>query len=256
MYHGVQQVAEDPYHLCVTPERFSEQMRWLAERGLRGVSIDALVDAMRAGNERALVGISFDDGYASVLENAVPELLRHEFTATMFIVSGLLGGTNEWDGETVWPLMSAQQVVDVAAAGMEIGSHSVTHTHLPAVGAQQLSAEISESRSRLSELLSRPIRGFAYPYGDMDAATRHAVRDAGYGYACSVVTPLADLGIMALPRIIFGQRDGSAGMTAKRIFFRGHIAAKGAKMAIKETPLAQEVKRRLSVMTPPPGHKG
>ena len=82
MYHGVQQVAEDPYQLCVTPERFSEQMRWLAERGLRGVSIDALVEAMRAGKERALVGISFDDGYASVLENAVPELLRHEFTAT------------------------------------------------------------------------------------------------------------------------------------------------------------------------------
>ena len=73
-------------------------MRWLAERGLRGVSTDALVEAMRAGKERALVGISFDDGYASVLENAVPELLRREFTATMFIVSGLLGGTNEWDG--------------------------------------------------------------------------------------------------------------------------------------------------------------
>jgi peptidoglycan/xylan/chitin deacetylase (PgdA/CDA1 family) len=256
MYHGVQQVAEDPYQLCVTPERFSEQMRWLAERGLRGVSIDALVEAMRAGNERALVGISFDDGYASVLENAVPELLRNEFTATMFIVSGLLGGTNEWDGETVWPLMSARQVADVAAAGMEIGSHSVTHTHLPALGAQQLRAEISESRSRLSELLSRPIRGFAYPYGDMDSSTRHAVRDAGYDYACSVVTPVADLGIMALPRIIFGQRDGSAGMTAKRIFFRGHIAAKGAKMAINNTPLAQGVKRRLSVTGPLPGRKG
>jgi peptidoglycan/xylan/chitin deacetylase (PgdA/CDA1 family) len=256
MYHGVGPVSEDPYHLCVTSERFSEQMGWLAERGLRGVSIAALVAAMRAGQERALVGISFDDGYASVLENAVPELLRRDFTATMFIVSGLLGGTNEWDREPVWPLMSAQQVVDVAAAGMEIGSHSVTHTHLPALGAQRLRAEISESRSRLSELLSRPIRGFAYPYGDMDSSARHAVQDAGYDYACSVVTPVADLGIMALPRIIFGQRDRSAGMAAKRILFRGHIAAKGTKMAINNTSLAQGVKRRLSVIAPPPGRKG
>jgi peptidoglycan/xylan/chitin deacetylase (PgdA/CDA1 family) len=245
MYHGVGCVSEDPYHLCVTPERFAGQMRWLADRGLRGVRVDSLVAAMRAGKERGLVGITFDDGYASVLENAVPELLRHDFTATMFVVSGLLGGTNEWDGEPVWPLMSAQQVAEVAAAGMEIGSHSVTHPRLPALGAQRLRAEISESRVRLSELLSRPVRGFAYPYGGMDSSARNAVRDAGYDYACSVVTPVADLGMMALPRMIVGQRDGSAGMAAKKIFFRCHVAAKGIKMAIDNNPRAQEVRRQL-----------
>lgn len=92
MYHGVEEVPEDPHGLCVTPDRFSEQMTWLAERGLRGVSMDTLADAMRAGRERGLVGITFDDGYVNVLENAVPELLRHGFTATMFIISGWLGG--------------------------------------------------------------------------------------------------------------------------------------------------------------------
>lgn len=244
MYHAVGKVSTDPHKLCVTPARFSEQMAWLAEHGLHGVSIDTLVAAMRVGEERGLVGITFDDGYVNVLENAVPKLLQHDFTATMFIVSGQLGGTNKWDGEPVWPLMSAQQVAEVAAAGMEIGSHSTMHTRLRGLGAHRLSAEISKSRSRLSELLGRPIRGFAYPYGVMDASARRAVQDAGYDYACSVVTPIADLGITALPRIGICQRDNSARMTAKRIFFRGNIAAKGGWMTISNNHLARGAKWR------------
>lgn len=253
MYHSVEGASEDPYHLCVTPERFAGQMRWLTNRGLRGVSVDTLLSAVRAGRGRGLVGITFDDGYLSVLRNAVPELLRHDFTATMFIVSGLLGGTNEWDGRPVWPLMSAQQVAEVAAAGMEIGSHSVTHPRLTSLGARRLRAEISESRSMLSDLLGCPVRGFAYPYGDMSPAARHAVEDTGYDYACSVVSPVTDMGMMTLPRIIVGQRDGAAGMAAKRILFRGQIAAKGMKMAVDHNPLGQEVKRRLHAVIPLPG---
>jgi peptidoglycan/xylan/chitin deacetylase (PgdA/CDA1 family) len=254
MYHGIEQVSQDPYKLCVTPRRFSEQMTWLAEHGLRGVSIATLVAAMRAGHERGLVGLTFDDGYVSVLENAVPELLQRDFTATMFIVSDLIGGTNEWDGEPVWPLMSAQQVAEVAAAGMEIGSHGSTHTHLPGLGAHRLRTEISGSKSKLSELLGRPIHGFAYPYGSMDASARRAVQDAGYDYACSVVTPIADLGIMALPRIAFGQRDGSSRMATRRIFFRGYTAAKGTWTTISSNPFARGAKRSLSAIAQLPAY--
>ena len=53
MYHGVADVDEDPNQLCVSPARFAEQMAWLARRGLRGVGIAELVDAMRAGRQRA-----------------------------------------------------------------------------------------------------------------------------------------------------------------------------------------------------------
>lgn len=245
MYHGVEEVPEDPHGLCVTPARFAEQMTWLADRGLRGVGMSELLDAMRAGRDRGLVGITFDDGYVSVLENAVPELSRHGFTATMFIISGRLGGTNEWDAGPVWPLMSADQVAKVEAAGMEIGSHSATHTRLAGVGAGRLAAEVSGSRADLGELLGHPIAGFAYPWGNMDAAARQAVRDAGYDYACSVETPLPDLGIMALPRITFFQRDGASRMAAKRRFFRSYTAAKSTRRRLAYNPHAQAAKRRL-----------
>lgn len=229
MYHGVADEAEDPNQLCVAPDRFAEQMAWLKRRGLRGVSIGTLVDAMRAGRPHGLIGVTFDDGYVNVLEAALPELRRHGFTATMFIVSGRLGGSNEWDEGPRWPLMSAGQVGELAAAGMEIGSHSTTHVRLAGLDAGQLKAQVGDSKASLAELTGALVRGFAYPYGSMDAAARLAVRDAGYDYACAVETPLRELGIMALPRVYIGQSDDARRMAAKRLLFRGYIAVKGRR---------------------------
>jgi peptidoglycan/xylan/chitin deacetylase (PgdA/CDA1 family) len=229
MYHGVADVPEDPNQLCVTPSRFAEQMTALHRLGLRGVGVGTLLDAMRAGRQRGLVGITFDDGYANVAEAALPELARHGFTATVFIISDRLGGTNEWDEGPAWPLLSAGQVGELAAAGLEIGSHSATHIRLAGRPASQLETEVGGSRASLSELMNAPVRGFAYPFGSMDAAARRAVHDAGYDYACAVQTPTADLGIMALPRIYVGQRDGAARMAAKRLLYRGYIAVKGRR---------------------------
>ena len=93
MYHAVAEAHEDPNQLCVTPARFAEQMAALQRLGLRGVGVGTLVGAIRAGRARGLVGITFDDGYASVLEAAVPELCRRGFTATVFVVSNLMSLT-------------------------------------------------------------------------------------------------------------------------------------------------------------------
>jgi peptidoglycan/xylan/chitin deacetylase (PgdA/CDA1 family) len=229
MYHGVAEVTEDPNKLCVTPRRFAEQMAWLERRGLRGVGVGTLVDAMRAGRHRGLVGITFDDGYVNVLEAALPELQRHGFGATAYIISGRLGGTNDWDAGPCWPLMSAGEVGKLAAAGIEIGSHSVTHTRLAGASTEQLAAEVGASRTALAAAVGAEIRGFAYPYGSMDAAARRAVRDAGYDYACAVETPITDVGLMALPRIYMGQQDGAARLAVKRRLYRSYIAHRGRR---------------------------
>jgi peptidoglycan/xylan/chitin deacetylase (PgdA/CDA1 family) len=229
MYHGVAEVAEDPNLLCVSPSRFAEHMAWLERRGLRGVGIGTLVDAMRAGRQRGLVGITFDDGYLSVLEAALPELQRRGFGATAYIISDRLGGTNEWDEGPSWPLMTVGQVRELAEAGIEIGSHAATHLRLAGASPQQLTAEVGDSKASLAALLGTEIRGFAYPYGSMDAAARRAVLDAGYEYACAVEASTAEIGLMALPRIYVGQQDDAVRMTAKRLLYRGRIALRGRR---------------------------
>jgi peptidoglycan/xylan/chitin deacetylase (PgdA/CDA1 family) len=227
MYHGVADVAQDPNQLCVSPARFAEQLSWLERSGLRGVSVAALLAARRAGQAAGLVGITFDDGYTSVLDTALPELAARGFGATAFIISDRLGRTNEWDEGPVWPLLDARGVAELAAVGIEIGSHSATHPRLAGLGARSQAVEVTSSRERLEDLLGARVSGFAYPYGSMDQAARHAVAAAGYEYACAVESPLAQLGPLAMPRIYVGQRDSAARMTIKRRLHKGYVAIKG-----------------------------
>lgn len=229
MYHAVAGVTVDPNMLCVPPERFAAQMSWLQRRGLRGVSVGTLIEAMRSGQPRGLVGITFDDGYASVLDAALPVLNRHGFGATVFVITGRLGGHNDWDEGTDWPLLSAAGVRELASAGIEIGSHSASHVRLAGLEPGDLSRQVRQSKADLADLLGREVAGFAYPYGVMDAATRQAVHDAGYSYACAVQTPLHALGYLALPRIYAGPRDTATRMTAKRHLYRGYIAYRGRR---------------------------
>ncbi len=88
MYHSVEPYQADPYLVTVSPPRFGQQMRWLARRGLRGVSMRDLLAARAAGAGKGLVGLTFDDGYADFARHALPVLRRYGFGATMFVIAG------------------------------------------------------------------------------------------------------------------------------------------------------------------------
>ncbi len=231
MYHAVDMVIEDPNKVCVTPSRFAQQMAWLARRGRRGVDISTLVDAMGSSRHQDMVGITFDDGFVSVLDHAVPALQRHGFGATVFVVSGRLGASNDWEepGTPSWPLLTGPGVKALAAAGIEIGSHGVNHVRLAGASRQELTHEIATSRTDLTSLVGADIRGFAYPYGSMDGAAWQAVRDAGYHYACAVQATQQQIGMVALPRVYVGQSDTAARMTVKHLVYRQRIAMRGKR---------------------------
>src|SRR5438132_3921790 len=130
-YHSVEPYASDPFQITVHPERFDRQMRWLRRRGLRGTSMNHLLRAHRENRHHGLVGLTFDGGYADFVTEAMPILTRYGFTGTVFVVAGALGGHNVRDGSGPYKSrMTATDVWRAAAAGMEIGSHSLTHQRL------------------------------------------------------------------------------------------------------------------------------
>ncbi len=231
MYHAVDSVNEDPNQVCVSPSRFAQQMAWLARRGLRGVDVSTLVDAMGKAQHRNMVGITFDDGFVSVLDHALPALQRHGFGATVFVVSGRLDASNDWEEPATpsWPLLSARGVQTLAAAGIEIGSHGVNHVRLAGARRDDLVHEVATSKAELAVLVGSEIRGFAYPYGSMDGAAWQAVRDAGYDYACAVQATPQQIGMVALPRVYVGQSDTALRMTVKQLVYRPRIAMRGKR---------------------------
>ncbi|MBX7546760.1 polysaccharide deacetylase family protein [Streptomyces sp. NPDC004232] len=215
MYHSVGDCSDDPYRITVSPARLERQLRWLRRQGLRGVSVTELLAARSRGEGRYLVALTFDDGYADFLVNALPVLSRWGCTATLFVLPGRLGGVNDWDplGPRK-PLLTAAGIRRAAAAGVEIGSHGLTHVDLTRADDAQLRHETAESRSRLEQLTGTGVTGFCYPYGTVDRRAMEAVRAAGYGYACAI-DPGALNGPHALPRVHVGQNDSAARLLLK-----------------------------------------
>jgi peptidoglycan/xylan/chitin deacetylase (PgdA/CDA1 family) len=220
MYHTVADPTDDPYGIAVAPDRLELQLRWLRARGLRGVGVADLLRARTAGDGAGLVGLTFDDGYADFVETALPILARYDCTATVFVLPGRLGGTNEWDAEGPRrALLTGRQIRAAAEAGTEIASHGLVHHRLPSCPDDVLLEETVRSRELLCELTGTAPAGFCYPYGTFDRRAADAVRRAGYSYACAIA-PGAEAGPYALPRTHISQADRGARLWAKRLRHR------------------------------------
>lgn len=213
MYHAIARVAEDRNRICVSPERFEEQMRYLKRRGLRGVSMRELLrtDSGQAGN---LVGLTFDDGYENFLRDAMPVLEKFGFGATLFVLGGMLGAENVWDEKPRMSLLGAEEVREASRRGVEIGSHGMNHLRLAGLPTEELGKEIDDSRRVLEELLDEEVEGFCYPYGSVDEAAVRAARQAGYSYSCACWTRVEN-GVHDLPRMPVWEMDGPLLMSAK-----------------------------------------
>jgi peptidoglycan/xylan/chitin deacetylase (PgdA/CDA1 family) len=96
------------------------------------------------------------------------------------------------------------------ANGIEIGSHTLTHPILTNVSDERLRRELQESKSRLEEVLRRPIEQFCYPNGDHDERVRSEVARAGYKIAVTCVGGLNKRGVDPLTlRRIHAELDGA-----------------------------------------------
>lgn len=175
LYHHVGRPVESMYAgLNISSETFSRQMAWLASHGFRGVSArDWMANRQRSGGAPRPILLTFDDAYAETAQNAFPILERLGFSATVFVVTAHIGGTNDWDQAKGFPaqsLMSAAQIRDWNARGIEIGAHSRTHPDLRGLPPPSLEDEIAGSKRDLDTLLQTPVTSFAYPYGHFDDA--------------------------------------------------------------------------------------
>lgn len=209
MYHqiGVPAAKGTPYRgLTVHQRDFRRQMRWLQRLGYQGLSMARLMPYLQGQKTGRVVGITFDDGYQNVLDNTLEVLAECGFSATNYIVTRLLGGTNIWDADEGVPsskLMDAQGLRQWVAAGHELGSHTLSHAALTRVSPEQARDEIYASRSQLEQLTGQAVQAFCYPYGKLNPSVVDLVRAAGYQNATTTQRGLArpDDDLLLLPRV-------------------------------------------------------
>lgn len=190
----------------VRPEQFDALLGSLRRGGFESVTFaQYLAHRNGAGTlPRKPIILTFDDGYRTNAEIAAPILRRHGFRATIFVLPGRLGGTNDWDAEEVQePLLTADEIRALHADGFEFGSHTVNHARLTAVPADVASMELRESRVALEALLGAPVSTICYPWAQHNDDVRRLAREAGYACGVGIRRRLnrPETDVMALHRI-------------------------------------------------------
>lgn len=211
MYHVIAEAPADaPYpNLYVSEHDFAMQMRWLARHGYTAVTQREVWSHWRGGAALPAkpIVISFDDGYRSVFEAALPHMRARSWPGVLNLTVKNLrvpGG------------LSPYKVRTLVDAGWELASHTLTHPDLTRLDEQTLTREVTRSRDVLRSRFGVPVDFFCYPAGRYDSRVIRTVRRAGYLGATTTLEGLARPNEpYELRRVRVSRGDGIAGFAEK-----------------------------------------
>ena len=227
VYHRVAETLDDPYGLAVRPDTFSRHLELLA-REHPIVPLVQLVETLPGARfPHGAIAVSFDDGYADNLSEALPIAEALPITVFVTVEPILHGGRFWWDAiASLEPRLRAELHAELkglpgpershriatlngrddadrgrpltvdelrelaSRPGVEIGAHTLSHPSLALLSADEQESEMLEARNRLESLLGGPVTLLAYPFGkpnDVSGETERLARGAGYRAAFTSV---------------------------------------------------------------------
>ncbi|HEV7459068.1 MAG TPA: polysaccharide deacetylase family protein [Solirubrobacteraceae bacterium] len=187
VYHGVGEppVTGDPHGLMLRPERLGEQVDALLSWDYDLMRADRLWGELRDDPaRRSLAALTFDDALAGTLGAVLGVLADRgaHTAASVFVPSGLMGKPHPDLGEE-HRIADAAEIRELAAEGVQIGSHTVDHTDLTRLDPAAVLDQLRRSRATLEDLVSAPVTMVAYPYGRYSPSVMAAAQEAGYDAA-------------------------------------------------------------------------
>ena len=216
-YH---RVSDDRDELAVSPRDFRRQMDYLATESYRVVDVVEAATLLDQGIScRRTVGLSFDDGFVDVAEQALPLLAERGFRATVFVAPAVVDGWASFGWyRSQPPVLGWDEIVDLDREGtLRFEAHSLTHPNLLSLRDAAAWEEINGSKQTLEEHLEREVLAFSYPSGLFGVRERGLVAAAGFHVAVSCEPGCNSRGTdrLALRRRQIDRRDGLLDFRAK-----------------------------------------
>ena len=201
LYH---RIGDTEGHLTISPEKFEMDLARLRELDYEAISLDTfrkfLIDSNTEMPQKPIM-ISFDDGYLDNFLNAYPLLRKYGMTAAFYVITSLVGAEDR---------LAVGHIREMAANGMSIGSHTVSHRALGDMGKEEAENELLLSRSYLEGVLQKPVEFIAYPKGSYNGQTGPLAYESGYrgGFSVMPGTCTRDTNPFVLRRIPIFSYDG------------------------------------------------
>lgn len=223
-YHSI--APAGPRYLTISAELFERQLATLRRRGLRGGDLGALEEVAAGRPTAPTAFLTFDDGFHDNFETALPLLREYGFPAFVFVLPLLLehGGAFEWPEmredlrrhagtmrSVTWPMLE-----EMKEGGFEVGSHTLSHPHLPRLSGEELREELSQSRAAIVDRLGS-CDTIAYPFGEWSPEVAAAAADCGYRFAFTLPTVSGQRRAtpLSIPRVNVDYRDDERRFAAK-----------------------------------------
>jgi peptidoglycan/xylan/chitin deacetylase (PgdA/CDA1 family) len=188
-YHRFEDKPKDS--LAIKPSDFEAQMQALKDQGITVISMEDFL-AWRRGEKsvpKKSAVVTIDDGYVSGYTVAWPILQKFGYPFTMFIYTDYVKGGPKSGGQSItWA-----QLAEMRDAGVDIGSHTVSHSALNAKKGKSdeqyrewLKEELAGSKEKIEAQLGIQVKTLAYPYGLHNDLVRQTAMESGYEAAFTV----------------------------------------------------------------------
>ncbi|HEX8511153.1 MAG TPA: polysaccharide deacetylase family protein [Propionibacteriaceae bacterium] len=195
LYHSIGSDTSGPLGAYSTSvSDFRDQMAWVRDEGYDCLTVGEYSSMLAGAGSlpaRPLL-ITFDDGLADFLANALPVLTSLGLPCTHFVSTA---GT--WRSRpralAGRPTMSWSDVASLPDQGVEVGGHGHEHLQLDLLPALQVASQLRVCKDLLEQATQREVTAFAYPHGYNRAATRRLVERSGFTSACAVKNELSHL---------------------------------------------------------------
>jgi peptidoglycan/xylan/chitin deacetylase (PgdA/CDA1 family) len=173
--------------MSMDPEAFEQEMQKLKDAGIAVIPMQDFL-AWRRGEKSIppkCAIITFDDGYVSNYNVAWPIMKKFGYPFTMYVYTKFISSGGK---SITW-----EQLAEMRDAGVDIGSHTLTHSDLrskkgrtPADYEAFIRAEVTDSKKLLEQKLGIQVSTLAYPYGNHNEEVRKITAEAGYEAAFTV----------------------------------------------------------------------
>ena len=226
MYHSISHnlfgMSHPYYHINTLPSVFSEQMRCLRNAGYRTVGLAEAWAGLTTGEDLSkVVVLTFGDGYRDFYTDAMDVLTQCGFTATVFLATDRIRPTPVRIGGAEY--LTWREVRLLQEAGIQFGSHTVTHPDLRSMNPDQIECELGQSKEVIEQNLGVTVGSFSYPFAfpeedkNFVRFLEDTLQNIGFDYGVSTILGRAGChsNRFFLPRLPVNNWDDNSLLRAK-----------------------------------------